>query len=404
MSNSQITYKELRKKTSTAMAIQYLPLLIVGLIAPLLENVTSLETMMSTFAVLAFVSFCIGYGISAEAIDKYATYKGYKNPLFIFSIINIFGLAVLFLLPNRNYINGEKDRDPLERFSIAAIFYSYLAIPLLVISVLLIGAGFFIGFEGLEDLYENNKSFSTFSELVMAIAIAWYFFQQLTKANIDRQRILGSLTNINFKLPIGLAVVEYLFAWGINPITLYGLSFILPQYVEEQLNYEYATTPISWIFFAISALIYAPIMEELFFRGIIFQKLAIKKGIGYGLSISAFLFAAVHFRYDVIPLFIMGIITALIYFRTKQLTTPIIYHFAYNLIVVIRKLFYQIFSTTDVSIKTTVVEYQQNFQDNFELYILLLAISTPYLVYFIYKNYPRKSTLGNLPYFANQER
>lgn len=404
MSNYQINFNKIRNKAIISISFQYLPLFIFGLLEPLLENATDLENIIFLFAVFAFLAFCIGYGICTNIIDKYATYKGYENPLFIYSILNIFGLAILFLLPNKNKTSDQENKDPLDRFSITAIFVSYLAITLLIISGLFIGAGFIIGFEGLADLYKNNKDFATFSELVTAIALAWYFFKQLTIANIDRKRILGSLKNINFKLPIGLAVIKYLFAWGINPITLYGLSFILPQYVEAQLNYKYATTPISWIFLAISALIYAPVIEELFFRGIIFQKLAIKKGMIYGLSISAILFTVIHFRYDVISLFLSGIIAALIYFKTKQLTTPIIYHFTYNLIVVIRRLFYQLFSTTDPSVKTTIIEYQQNFRNNWELHILLVAISTPYLIYFIYKNFPRNFTTTKLPYFINQER
>ncbi|MEM7595480.1 MAG: CPBP family intramembrane glutamic endopeptidase [Cyanobacteria bacterium P01_A01_bin.83] len=262
----------------------------------------------------------------------------------------------------------------------------------------------FINPEDIESYYRTNKTFSTFSELILAIAITWYFFKKLKAANIDIKRIVGSLNKINFKLPLVLAIAEYLFAWGINPINLYGLSFILPKYVENQLNYEYASTPISWIFFSISALIYAPIMEELFFRGIIFQKIAIKHGIVKGLTISAILFAAIHFRFDVISLFIMGIITALLYFKTKQLASPIIYHFSYNLIVIIKRLYNQIFSNTDTLAQTTVIEYQQHFTDNFELYMLFLAISIPYLSYFIYKNFPRNFSVEKLPYLVNQER
>ena len=214
--------------------------------------------------------------------------------------------------------------------------------------------------------------------------------------------ILGSLKRISFKLPIGLAIIEYLFASGLNPIVLYSLSFIIPNYVESQLNNEYATTPISWIFFSISALIYAPIMEELFFRGIIFQKLAIKKDFSNGLIISAILLAAIHLRFDVISLFLMGTVSVLLYFKTKQLTTSIIYHFVYNFIVVVRRVHYQLFSQANSSAQTTIAKYQQHFSDRLEIYILLVAISIPYLCYFIYKNYPRNYDVRQLPYFANQ--
>ncbi|MEM7758798.1 MAG: CPBP family intramembrane glutamic endopeptidase [Cyanobacteria bacterium P01_A01_bin.40] len=404
MQNSEIKITKIRNIAIAGITCQFLPLYLFSLITPQIENIPSKAVVILFMAFVVFGLFCLGYIIFAQAIHQYSKYKGYSNSLYVYSILNIFGLAILFLLKNKNKIKDLKMPDPIERFSITSIFASYFFIPILIVPILLIGAGFLVGFEGLEDLYENNKNFATFSELVMAMAIAWYFFKQLRIANIDLKRILGSLKNINFKLPVGLAVIDYLFIWGINPITIYSISFIVPQYVENQLNYEYASTPISWVLFSISALIYAPIMEELFFRGIIFQKVAAKQGIIRGLSISGILFAVIHFRFDLVPLFIMSIISALLYFKTKQIFTSIIYHGAYNLIVVIRRLSAQIFSNTDPSVKTTVIEYQQHFQDNFKLYILLLAISIPYLSYFIYKNFPRKFTVENLPYFVNQER
>ncbi len=402
--NAEINIKEIRNTLLKGITCQFLPFYLIGLIIPKIKNIPGSEAIGFLIIIFASVIFCCGYGLCAEATDRYATYKGYGNPLYIFSIFNIFGLSILFLLKNKNKVNSNnKDQDPLERFSITAIFASYLVIPLIVIMPISILLMFFIETESIQTYYQNNKNFSTFSELAAALTLAWYFFKQLKIVNIDFNRILGSLKSINFKLPLGLAIIKYLFAWGINSITLYSLSFIVPKYVESQLNYVYASTLVSWTFFAISALIYAPIMEELFFRGIIFQKIAIKQSFWRGLLISAILFAAIHFRYDIISLFVTGIITALLYFKTKQLATSIIYHFGYNLIVIVRKLYSQIFSNTDPSIPTSIVEYQQNFLHNFELYILFLAISSSYLSYFIYKNFPQKTNIRQLPYFVNQE-
>jgi membrane protease YdiL (CAAX protease family) len=150
--------------------------------------------------------------------------------------------------------------------------------------------------------------------------------------------LFGCFKKIDFKLPIGLTIVQYLFDWGINSITLYDLSFVIPKYVESQINREYATTPFGWICFSIGAVLFAPLMEELLFRGIIVQKLALQKNIIKALLISAIAFALIHFRYDVIPLFITGIIYALLYLKTKQLAVPILCHFFHNLIVVVRNI------------------------------------------------------------------
>ena len=402
MQKSSVNIKEIRNTTVAGIACQLLPLHLLGLIAPLLDTPGS-EAIAFLVYILSLIIILLGYGLCAKAANKYAAYKGYRNPLYIYSILNIFGLSILFLLTNRKKISQANIKEPLDRFSIASIFASYLAIPILLTPIMLILALTLTGGEGFEDYYQNNKTFSTFFELIAAIALIWYFIKEFNKAKINYKHILGSLKHINFKLPIGLAIIEYLFVLGLNPIVLYGLSFVVPNYIENQLNYEYATTPISWIFFSISALIYAPIMEELFFRGIIFQKVATKKGFSNGLIISSLLFAAIHLRYDLISLFLTGVITVLLYCKTKQLTTSIIYHFVYNFIVVARRIYYQLFSSTDSSVKITAAEYQQYFSDRIELYILFLAISIPYLCYFIYKNYPRNYNIQQLPYFANRK-
>lgn len=400
MPNSPIILKKIKNGIIVGMTMQFILPLVLNSILPLLKNFTDGGLIVFLLPILAFLLFCVGYGINAEAIDNYAQYKGYKNHLFIFSILNIFGWSILFLLPSKYAVDSKDNKEPIEKFSIKAIFASYLIIPLLALPVLLIAAGLFVGLDNLENFYKNDKSYAAISNLVVGGGIAWYFFQELKRVNLDLQLLLGSLKKINFKLSIGLAVIKYLFVWGANKITLYGLSFLVPLYVENQVNYVYADTPASWFLFLVYALIYAPIMEELFYRGIIFQKLALRKGMLYGLSISAILFAIVHFRYDILPLFITGIITAILYFKTKQLGTAIVYHFAFNFIVVAIELF----THTDPSVQTTVIEYQQNFIDNWELYVLLLTISVPYLAYFIYMNFPQKSSVNRLPYMVNQRK
>lgn len=271
MQKSSVNIKEIRNITIAGIACQLLPLYLLGLIAPLLDTPGS-EAIAFLVYILSLIIILLGYGLCAKAANKYAAYKGYRNPLYIYSILNIFGLSILFLLSNKKAIFQANIKEPLDRFSIASIFASYLAIPILLTPLMLILALTLSGGEGFEDYYQNNKTFSTFFELIAAIALTWYFIKEFNKARINYKHILGSLKRINFKLPIGLAIIEYLFVSGANPIILYGLSFVVPNYIENQLNYEYATTLISWIFLSISALIYAPIMEEVFLEELFFKK------------------------------------------------------------------------------------------------------------------------------------
>jgi uncharacterized protein len=122
-----------------------------------------------------------------------------------------------------------------------------------------------------------------------------------------------------------------------------------------------------------------------------------------GVLVSAFVFAIAHFRYDVIPLFFGGVILVLLYLKTKQLIVPIINHFFYNLIVIIKLFHYHFLSDLDRSIPITITEVQKHFIDNLESRIIFIALSAPYLIYFIYKNFPRNYNVDKLPYLINQE-
>ena len=402
MQNSEINIKQVRTLTIQGIAWGYLPLFIIGLIIPWLETLPEAIEILITLP--TFTTFVYGYIVCAKAADKYAKYKGYKNFFYIYSILNIFGLSFLFLLNNRNKTNHDSsNKTPLENFSISAIFISWFAIPLLFIPFFMLIALWIAGVQGFEEYHQNNENFSEITDIPVLIVISWYFIKEFKRANLNYKHIIGSWRRIDFKLPIKIAIIKFLFAWGANNITLYGLSFIIPEYVEHQINQQYATSVFGWICFAIGALIFAPIMEELIFRAILFQKLVITKNIHKALIISSIAFAVIHFRYDVIPLFIAGVLYTILYLKTNQLIIPIISHFFYNLIVTIANLHDWVSSDTDSAIQTTIAEFQQQVSDRMELYILLLAVSVPYLCYFIYKNYPRHYNVDKLPYFVNQE-
>lgn len=401
MSNSTINIEKTKNKFIQVIIIELLPGLLFNSLEKSLENLP--EEIQSSIALTIFFMFLYGYGLCCVVADNYAKYKGYKNRFYIYSILNIFGLSILFLLKNRNVSKkANLDREPLLNFSILSIFVSWFAIPIVLTPFTFLIAIYIVGATGFEEYISNNQDFSAILSIPISVIFTWYFIREFKRANINYRFILGSLKRIDFKLAIILTIIQFFFAWGMTSLTLYGLSFIVPMYVENQINEQNATTVVGWICFEIGVLLFAPLMEELIFRGIILQKLAIQKNTIKGLVVSAIAFAFMHFRYDVIPLFIMGIVFSLLYLKTKQLAMPILCHFLYNLIVSVVNIYDQFFSGVDHSIKITATVYQQQFLDKWELNILFIALSTSYLAYFIYKNLPRNYDIQRLPYFANQ--
>lgn len=401
MSDSKVDFELIKQKITKGLICQFLPLFILGVIEPIISN----EVIVGLFSLFVLGIVVYGYIICWIASHEYAIYKGYPGYLGILvGILSIFGLAFLFLLKNKKLEVSTYSDNPFEEISISAIFISYVSIailfiPLIILCIPLISNGRIkVAWE-----YFENEDISTILNIPLEIIWCWYVFKEIERANLNLKKILGSFKKINYKLPVGLAIAEYFFAWGFNSTTLYFLSFILPNYVESQINKEHVTTLFGFIAYAIGAVIFAPIIEEFLFRGIILQKLTIKRNIIQGLLISAIFFMAVHFRYDIVSLFLGGIIFAILYLKTKQLVVPIMCHCMYNLIVITRLFHHQFISNFDHSTTITITAYQQKFIDNLEWKILFIALSAPYLIYFIYKNFPRNFDINKLPYFTNQQ-
>ena len=86
---------------------------------------------------------------------------------------------------------------------------------------------------------------------------------------------------------------------------------------------------------AILAIGVAPIAEELFFRAFVFGGLAGRWGFWWAAITSALLFMAAHLEpLSFPPLFVLGLLLAWLYHRTRALWAPMLVHFGNNAIAV----------------------------------------------------------------------
>lgn len=82
----------------------------------------------------------------------------------------------------------------------------------------------------------------------------------------------------------------------------------------------------------LSALFIAPILEEIFFRGIIFDSILKEFSLKTALIISSILFAIMHIMpFAILATFIMGIGFGFIYYKTKSIIICILAHMTNNL-------------------------------------------------------------------------
>ena len=86
---------------------------------------------------------------------------------------------------------------------------------------------------------------------------------------------------------------------------------------------------------AIGSIIFAPIVEELVFRGVLFNRLKIRTGIIPAMLISSFLFAIGHDFGGMTSAFLFGICMCILYLKTDNILIPMSVHFINNLVATI---------------------------------------------------------------------
>lgn len=81
------------------------------------------------------------------------------------------------------------------------------------------------------------------------------------------------------------------------------------------------------------AVILAPLVEEIYFRGFVLQTLAKVVSPFWGVVLTALIFAAVHFQFrSIMPLLILSLILNILYLRTKSIWPGIVFHIFNNFI------------------------------------------------------------------------
>lgn len=134
------------------------------------------------------------------------------------------------------------------------------------------------------------------------------------------------------------------FGWGIVGFFLVFFGQGVAAYIELALGVEpgsentaaFIEIARSVPFAIFSIVIFAPILEEIIFRRIIFGSLLPKTNFFVAAMVSAIVFAIIHFDFTHILLYaVSGFIFAFIYYKTKRIIASIISHMMLNGIVVL---------------------------------------------------------------------
>ena len=143
----------------------------------------------------------------------------------------------------------------------------------------------------------------------------------------DNRREIFYIFLINF---LFVFLIVALFA---NFDILYGFA-----YPEMEPLLDFTPTyydPLSFVLEVISSIILAPIIEELFFRGVLFNRLKIRTGVIAAMIISSAIFAIAHEFGGITSAFLFGLCMCIIYLKTDNILMTMSIHFLNNLVAVL---------------------------------------------------------------------
>jgi uncharacterized protein len=374
--------------------IQFAPLIIMGIFNVNLKGFPSSVAGLISFSILGL--FLLGYKYFIQGCCLYVQSKGYSTKLGCLGFLSWLGLSVLLLIPLKNNAN---ENQPFKSINLLELLLSIIAFVFSLVMIL----GLFCSLNGLNfsDL-SKDLGISNLMGIAGCIFFLFKLFIELQENGLKINTIIGYKNAINLKLILAITIIYYGFNRGFNSLNLYNLSFILPNYVENYLNKKSFTNIPEMIYWGISIIVISPFIVELLMRGIILQKWSIKWGVKAGVLSSSLLFAICHFRHDIIPLFIAGVIMSILYFKTRNLVSSILFHCFYNTFVVIHNIMeYFGQSPIERNALITVKNYQDAIQPLLGQRVFLIVISVPFLIYFIYKNFPKNDAI--IPYHANEQ-
>ena len=174
---------------------------------------------------------------------------------------------------------------------------------------------------------------------VLALWIVW----ACRRSGAGIRRLVGRVPDgYNWLPALGLLVVAGVFSLGTWYATAYGLSLVAPGIVEGILDVSepgLSDSIFNAVMWTLIAVVLAPVLEEVLFRGILVNRWGVKWGIGTGIVASSVLFGVCHGP-DAAGATAFGLIATVLYLRTRTLVVPIAFHAANNVLFVLSEIFF----------------------------------------------------------------
>jgi hypothetical protein len=255
----------------------------------------------------------------------------------------------------------------------------------------------------------EDTTFTTLLEILLLILPAAWLLRQCRLVGINLKQLIGKLPRNYQWLPlVCLVIARVLFSIGIFRLSYYPLSFIAPSFIEYILNGNINTnifilasktfSPALYYLLNSLYIIVIPLFYTFVFQGIFLHRWAAKWGSRAAI-LALCLLAGVMYYTNVIGGISLVLVYTLLYIKSRTLIVPFIAYILQLLIYVFWDLFDLLFT---ISSSTKTVSDLEQFRSEWRVGVFFFVLSAPWIVHFIYKNWPRPNE--PLPYFANTSR
>ena len=227
---------------------------------------------------------------------------------------------------------------------------------------------------------------------VLALWIVW----ACRRSGAGIRKLVGRVPDgYNWLPALGLLVVAGVFSIGTWYITAYGLSRIAPGIVEGILEISepaFADSIVNGVMWAFIAVVLAPVLEEVLFRGILVNRWGMKWGVRTGIIVSSVLFGVCHLM-DTAGATAFGLIATVLYLQTRTLLIPIALHAANNVVFVLSELFFP--SEGPVEFAAELREIEAMALPG----LGMAAVTLPVLVWYLRRHWPSRG--ARIPYLTD---
>ena len=235
----------------------------------------------------------------------------------------------------------------MDKKKIKAIFEIACLYTLVMFFIYFLGKyASYIAYYVFADPSNRSETYKSYAYLIMSVSLCFMLLFILYLYKLKLKDVI-KFSNFNVMFIIKLWIFQYAFmfvttfiSWNhlvsiFNAVkfwfeALQGKRIVIYQTIfKSQINIDLG------VFFILYTIIVGPIVEELFYREIIYNKLKKIFSIKLSIGITAALYAFSHIRtftfsMNIIYLMFLGIFLTYLYEKTKKILAPICLHIMYN--------------------------------------------------------------------------